>query len=91
MKYIKKSKCNYCLSTENLTKDHRIPIIQGGKDDIKNFQTLCFTCNQLKSGLSSKQVTIIWSWHDRVNKMRAKAGKRLLPKKPYLPKRSIKE
>lgn len=41
-------KCVKCGSTENLTLDHVIPRVLGGKDWLKNLQTLCKPCNQAK-------------------------------------------
>jgi len=35
-----------------LTKDHKVPKRAGGTDDEKNIQICCWTCNQLKGGLS---------------------------------------
>ena len=34
-----------------LTKDHMIPISEGGKDHIDNYQTLCFKCNVKKGNI----------------------------------------
>lgn len=31
-----------------LTKDHIVPASKGGKDHLSNYQTMCYTCNQLK-------------------------------------------
>lgn len=42
------NKCLHCGSTENLSIDHIIPISKGGKDQAKNYQTLCKTCNVKK-------------------------------------------
>ena len=47
-------RCVYC-KCENplmLTNDHKIPKRLGGTDDEKNIQICCWTCNQLKGGLS---------------------------------------
>lgn len=30
------------------TKDHILPASKGGKDDIKNYQTMCYNCNAEK-------------------------------------------
>jgi len=73
----KHSKCRYCKSTENLTVDHKIPICQGGKNIEKNFQTLCESCNKIKSGLSHKQVLRYFNWFLVIQEGRAKAGKKL--------------
>lgn len=77
--YTKAAKCRYCKSTQNLTVDHKVPKTQGGKDEIKNYQTLCERCNKIKSGLSHKEVMRYFNWFLEVQKGRIKAGK-----KPYL-------
>jgi len=41
-------KCTKCGINENLTLDHVVPQSLGGKDNINNLQTMCFTCNQEK-------------------------------------------
>lgn len=76
--YIKKEYCSYCRSTEKLTVDHKIPLVQGGSNEIDNLQTLCYRCNSLKSGLSHKQLMNIWRWHTEINRLRALAGKKSL-------------
>jgi hypothetical protein len=40
--------CAYCGSKENLTLDHIIPKINGGKDKITNMLCACHSCNQSK-------------------------------------------
>ncbi len=59
---IPKNKCRYCGATENLTYDHKIPIIKGGSDDLKNIQVLCFRCNSMKSDLTHNQVKRLFDW-----------------------------
>lgn len=76
--YKKKSKCKYCKTTENLTIDHKIPKCQGGKDEIKNYQTLCYECNSIKSGLSHKEVLRYFRWFLKIQKSRVEKGR-----KPY--------
>jgi 5-methylcytosine-specific restriction endonuclease McrA len=49
--YKKKSRCTYCHSKENLTIDHKHPKSLGGTDKESNLQTLCRTCNEIKSGI----------------------------------------
>ena len=48
-KEINMKKCRYCHSTENLTLDHKIPIIKGGSNEKKNLQCLCSRCNSIKN------------------------------------------
>lgn len=72
--------CRYCFSTENLTLDHKIPISQGGKNEISNYQCLCFRCNGTKSGLSHNQVRRYFRWFISINKARAEKGKKPLGK-----------
>lgn len=44
-------KCLYCGSKENLTIDHRVPIILGGTYNLENLQCLCGSCNRAKSAM----------------------------------------
>lgn len=69
-KMIKMDRCRYCHSIENLTLDHKIPKIQGGTDDIKNLQCLCYECNKMKSGFSHKQLQNIFRWLKECEKRR---------------------
>lgn len=71
-----KKKCAYCASKENLTIDHKVPLIQGGKDELKNFQCLCKRCNMIKSGLSNNQVKNLFRWFNNINADRVKNGKK---------------
>lgn len=70
--------CRYCRSTENLTIDHKIPTVQGGTNKLGNLQCLCKRCNTLKSGMSDKQVKLLWKWLMEVQEARIADGK-----KPY--------
>lgn len=72
--FLKMKKCKYCKATENLTIDHKVPLIQGGRDDLKNLQCLCKRCNGLKGGLSDRQVRRIWRWFLDIQKNRAERG-----------------
>lgn len=50
--------CAYCgqrLSHFQLTRDHIIPVSQGGLDIWMNVTTACRTCNQRKSGRTPEQ------------------------------------
>jgi hypothetical protein len=52
--YKKKDKCRFCESRINLTIDHKHPVVLGGTDDKQNLQTLCYSCNKLKSGIPNE-------------------------------------
>ena len=41
--------CGKTHQEAQLTIDHIIPVSKGGSHDLSNLQTLCFTCNRLKS------------------------------------------
>lgn len=43
-----KNRCAYCGEDRPLTKDHIIPLSEGGSDDIGNIQPLCRNCNSKK-------------------------------------------
>lgn len=40
--------CRECGTTENMTIDHVVPVVKGGKNVISNLQLLCRTCNSRK-------------------------------------------
>jgi len=45
--------CQYCgqvLPTGDLTFDHVVPVMQGGRKDWENIVTCCITCNRRKGG-----------------------------------------
>jgi len=42
------SDCAHCGTTEQLTIDHIVPVIEGGTDDEENLQALCRSCNARK-------------------------------------------
>lgn len=48
---IKKEKCKWCGSKENLEYDHIVPIGKTGTNDDKNCQVLCKKCNLLKRNI----------------------------------------
>ena len=41
--------CGEVFPESNLECDHRIPLHQGGTDDLSNTQTLCISCHSKKS------------------------------------------
>lgn len=45
--------CISCGSSENITIDHIVPVSRGGKDEIKNLQPLCRSCNSKKGAMSN--------------------------------------
>lgn len=42
-------KCLRCGSDENITLDHVVPVIKGGKNSLDNLQPLCASCNSWKN------------------------------------------
>ncbi|WP_126444141.1 HNH endonuclease [Sulfuricystis multivorans] len=50
--------CAYCgnsLPSTKLTRDHIVPVSQGGRDTWMNVVTACRSCNQRKSGRTPEQ------------------------------------
>jgi hypothetical protein len=47
--------CVKCGKHDNLTIDHIIPVVKGGKNDYTNLQVLCMTCNRKKGKKENKQ------------------------------------
>lgn len=50
--------CAYCgeeLPGQRLTRDHVVPVVQGGRDTWMNVVTACRSCNQMKSGRTPEQ------------------------------------
>lgn len=43
------SPCALCGTTENITADHIIPLVRGGRHSIGNLQPLCLRCNCRKN------------------------------------------
>ncbi len=75
---IPKKKCKYCLTTENLTYDHKNPISRGGSSALGNIQVLCRTCNGIKSSMSNGEVWRVARWIWKINNERTAKGKRPL-------------
>ncbi len=53
--------CAYCggeFSSQRLTRDHVVPVSQGGRDLWMNVVTACRSCNQMKSGRTPEQANI---------------------------------
>lgn len=51
-----------------MTKDHIVPVRLGGKDYLKNYQTMCLTCNGIKSGydLSLEEIKFLRDYYGTV-------------------------
>ena len=60
--------CLQCGATHNLTIDHITPLAAGGTNDKSNLQTLCKSCNSLKS--------------DKVDGISTRAGRSVGARKP---------
>ena len=64
-----KNRCESCgISNKEkaLEVDHIIPRTKGGKDELSNFQALCFTCNSQKSNKDDTHFKkILESYNDR--------------------------
>jgi 5-methylcytosine-specific restriction protein A len=46
------NQCQFCMNTFNpseLTVDHLVPLSKGGLDEVTNYVTCCFSCNQEKA------------------------------------------
>lgn len=86
-KELKMKRCAYCFSEENLTIDHKHPIILGGTDDKKNLQCLCKRCNQMKSGLPHGTLMKLFEWYEttKTEKADRKEEKRLVEIAKRLP------
>lgn len=41
-------RCNYCGCGDDLTVDHIVSVVKGGKNCLSNYQTLCRACNSSK-------------------------------------------
>ena len=57
-KYIKEKfgwKCIKCGSIENVSIDHIIPILKGGKDELFTLQPLCKSCNSNKGAMKNSK------------------------------------
>lgn len=53
--------CGYCgdhLPSARLTRDHILPVSQGGRDIWMNVVTACRSCNQRKSGRTPEQANM---------------------------------
>ena len=73
-----KKECKYCLTTAELTYDHKVPKIMGGSDDGSNIQILCRKCNSTKDRLTARHLKKLARWVYFINQKRAKKGKRPL-------------
>lgn len=49
-------KCVQCGSLDDLTIDHKIPVLKNGPNDDWNLQSLCKTCNSSKGSRYEKQI-----------------------------------
>lgn len=61
-------RCKYCHSTENLTIDHKQPVIKGGTNELKNLQCLCKPCNEMKSDIPDRRLIGLAVWFAKTRK-----------------------
>lgn len=76
---IPKKKCRYCHSKENLTYDHKIPMIKGGKTEKSNIQVLCRDCNQMKSKMTHGEVKNLIKWVLKITYEKRTKDRTILP------------
>lgn len=74
----KAKRCVYCKTTKNLTLDHKVAKVNGGKDKVTNYQVLCKKCNGVKSAIDHKRLMSIARWVHDVNIKRASKEKSAL-------------
>jgi len=48
--------CGEAYPEYNLEADHKIPLAEGGADEVENMQTLCCTCHAKKSDSERKRL-----------------------------------
>ena len=51
------SPCIYCGSTEDITVEHRVPLIRGGVHDKSNLAPACRSCNSKKGTMTHEEFT----------------------------------
>lgn len=49
--------CAHCGDNYKLTTDHVLSLKFGGKDNVKNYQTLCERCYQFKTTIENRIIT----------------------------------
>jgi len=57
--------CFYCkseLTIVTLTKDHLLPIVRGGRDDIYNIVPACISCNSSKQAKTKEEFILSKCW-----------------------------
>jgi 5-methylcytosine-specific restriction endonuclease McrA len=64
--FLPNDKCCYCdrpfREGLEFTKEHIIPVSNGGTDALSNLKPCCYECNQLRSNLDLKQFkTTVWN------------------------------
>lgn len=48
-------RCAYCASSEDLTRDHVVPLCRGGSNQISNIVPACNSCNSRKNRLTGEE------------------------------------
>lgn len=52
-------RCVFCGASDTVTVDHLIPLASGGTDEMTNYVTACWTCNQRKADLDPGKFALI--------------------------------
>ena len=68
--------CAYCGGDERITRDHEIPLVRGGSNDINNIVPACGPCNSAKGSLTAEEFRsrrpIDERWERQLSEARAK-------------------
>lgn len=69
-------KCVYCTATVMLTLDHDVPESLGGKSNIDNLRTCCYSCNRRKGQMTGWQFRAWLARHPKFIEANRRARRR---------------